>query len=267
MELWIKKQGLPQEGELTMCEVTKVYNNAVFVNIYEYDKQGFIHISEVSPGRIRNLNDFVKVGKVIVCKVLRINKEKNQVDLSLRRVSEAQRRFKVEQIKQEQKVEKIIDMAAKHCKLKPEEVYKKIADQVLKDYNYIHEFINEYLEDSKFLDAIKLDKKIHDELLELIKVRIKPPIIEIGGVISVISYAGNGIEIIRQGFELAGQTTTEVTTNYTGAGKFILKLKGKDYKSAEKILNTYVETAQKFFEKDKDTTFDFKRVEIKKQVT
>ncbi len=88
----LKKQGYPEEGELVFCEVTKVQYNSVFVNIEDYNKSGLIHISEISPGRIRNIRDYVKEGKMIVCKVLKTDEKKGHIDLSLRRVTEIQRR-------------------------------------------------------------------------------------------------------------------------------------------------------------------------------
>ena len=104
----LKKQGFPEDSELVLCTVTSVQFHSVFVNIDEYGKGGMIHISEVSPGRIRNIRDFVKEGKKIVCKVLKVNEEKGYIDLSLRRVNEAERRRKIEDIKKEQNAEKII---------------------------------------------------------------------------------------------------------------------------------------------------------------
>ncbi len=107
-----KKQGLPEEDELVLCTVTSVQHHSVFVNLDEYGKTAMIHISEVAPGRIRNIRDYVKEGKVVVCKVLKIN-ERGNVDISLRRVTEAQRRAKINQIKQGQKIEKIVEVTAR----------------------------------------------------------------------------------------------------------------------------------------------------------
>ena len=101
-----KREGLPEEDEIVMCTVTKIFPHSVFVNIDELNKTGVIHISEISPGRIRNIRDFVKQDKKIICKVLRINKERGHIDLSLRRVIDAQRRNKSDEIKQEQLAEK-----------------------------------------------------------------------------------------------------------------------------------------------------------------
>src|SRR3989338_3423064 len=115
--MFLKKDGFPEEDELVMCTITKVQPHSVFCNLDEYDKGAMIHISEVSPGRIRNIRDFVKEGKKVVCKVLRVNEEKGHIDLSLRRVTETQRRLKVDEIKQEQKSEKIIEFVTKNNNL------------------------------------------------------------------------------------------------------------------------------------------------------
>jgi len=61
----LKKEGFPEEDELVLCTVTKIFHNGVFVDLDEYNKGGMIHISEVSPGRIRTLSDFVKEGTKI----------------------------------------------------------------------------------------------------------------------------------------------------------------------------------------------------------
>ena len=122
-----KKQGFPEESDLVLCTVTSVQYHSVFVDIDEYGKSWMIHISEVSPGRIRNIRDFVKEGKKIVCKVLRINEEKGYIDLSLRRVNESEKRRKIDDIKKEQNAEKIIEIAAKKIGIKTEQLYKEIS--------------------------------------------------------------------------------------------------------------------------------------------
>ena len=52
-----KREGFPEEDELVMCTVTKIFPHSVFVNIDEFGRTGVIHISEISPGRIRNIRD------------------------------------------------------------------------------------------------------------------------------------------------------------------------------------------------------------------
>ena len=92
-----KKSEIPEENEIVICTVKKILPHSVFLTLDEYDKkEAMLHISEVAPGRIRNMRDFVLEGKVIVCKILRIHKDKEHIDVSLRRVSLAQRKKKEE---------------------------------------------------------------------------------------------------------------------------------------------------------------------------
>src|SRR3990167_5178204 len=107
-----KKQGFPEEGDLILCTVTSVQFHSVFVDLDEYGRNGMIHISEVAPGRIRNIRDYVKENKKVVCKVLKINREKGYIDISLRRVNEKEKKRKIEEMKREQLAEKIAEQAA-----------------------------------------------------------------------------------------------------------------------------------------------------------
>ena len=53
-----KKNNYPENNELIVCTVKKVLPHSVFCNLDEYNHEGMIHISEVAPGRIRNMPDF-----------------------------------------------------------------------------------------------------------------------------------------------------------------------------------------------------------------
>src|SRR5210317_1898406 len=100
----LQKKGFPLEDELVLCTVTNIHFHSVFAKMDEYDnKTGLIHISEISPGRIRNIRDYVVEGKKVICKVLKIDEGRGHIDLSLRRVNDGQKREKNSQLKQEQK--------------------------------------------------------------------------------------------------------------------------------------------------------------------
>src|SRR3989344_2821655 len=105
-----KKPGRPEEGDLVLCTVKRILYHSVFVSIDEYSNlEGMVHISEIAPGRIRNLRDYVKEGKRIVCKVLKIDAQTGNIDLSLRRVGTGLRMKKVAEYKQEEKAEKLLE--------------------------------------------------------------------------------------------------------------------------------------------------------------
>ena len=90
--MYFKKQGFPREGEIVVCTVRKIMRTTVFVDLDGYiNREGIIHISEISPGRIRTIRDYVKEGKKVVCKVLRKNERYGNLDLSIRRVTTGQK--------------------------------------------------------------------------------------------------------------------------------------------------------------------------------
>jgi len=230
MDLLFRKQGLPEESDIVICEVTKVYYNSVFVKIIEHDVQGMIHISEISPGRIRNIGDYVKVGKMIICKVLRVNREKGHVDLSLRRVNNNVRREKSEEIKQEQKAEKIVELVANDQKIPKRELYDKVSDKVFAKYGMLYQCFEEVVGDNSILEKLGLDKKVSKALTEIIVQRIKPPVFKIVGTLELQSYAPDGVDQIRK---VLVDASKKGDIKYNGAGKYRVEIEADDFKSGE----------------------------------
>jgi len=244
----LKKQGFPEESEIVLCTVTSVRYNSVFVNLNEYNHSGMIHISEVSPGRIRNIRDYVKEDKVIICKVLRIDKEKGYIDLSLRRVNEGQRRAKVNEIKKEQKAEKIIEFVAKKLKKDAKDVYKEISDKILEKYDLLYPCFEDVAEKRISLEEINISKEIAKELKEVIEQKIKPIEVNIKGNIKLVSYAPDGVEIIKDAIKKGIDKNIKIL--YVGGGTYSIKVKSPDYKTAEKILKKSTESIIQYADKN-----------------
>ena len=246
-----KKQGFPEEGDLVLCTVTSVQFHSVFVDIEEYGKGGMIHISEVSPGRIRNIRDFVKEGKKIVCKVLRINEEKGYIDLSLRRVNESEKRRKIDDVKKEQNAEKIVEIAAGKIGIKTEQLYGEISGKIIKNYASLHGFFEDALKDEKLLESLEIDKKHLNIIDETIKQRIKPAEVEIKGKLKITTFATNGIEIVKESLKKAEDAGKgKVSINYLGSGLYRFMIKAPDYKEAEKLMKNATESAISFVAKN-----------------
>lgn len=255
----IQKQGFPEENEFVLCTITGVNPHSVFCTLDEYGgRTGMIHISEVAPGRIRNIREYVQEGKKIVCKILRINKEKGHIDLSLRRVNESQRRNKLNEIKQEQLSEKIIEFVAKQTGESPKKLNEKLSEKLLKEYVSLFAAFEEVANDKLNLETL-LDKKTAKAFTDIIKQRIKPQEIRIGGDFTLTSYAPDGVEYIREALLLAEKEGVQV--RYLGAGTYHVELKGEDYKEAEKILKKAVDATLGYADKH-DMTAKFARKEL-----
>lgn len=242
-----RKQGFPEDSEIVFCTVSKVHYNSVFVIMDFYNRPGMIHISEISAGRIRNIRDYVKEDKKIVCKVLRVDASKGHVDLSLRRVSDNLRRKTVDELKQEQKAEKIIEHVAKNLKIPLKKFYEDISKNILDTYSFIHQAFNAIVEDNLSLNKdLGIDKKQADILEKLVRERIKPKRVVIQEIISIESYEPDGVKLIKT--VLLGAIKKDCLIKYVGSGKYHLEITDKTYKLAESRvlkINEYIEKSLK----------------------
>ena len=258
---------MPEEGEIVITTVSKVSYHSVFTKLDEYEgKQGFIHISEISPGRIRNISDYVQEGKKIVCKVLKINHQRGNIDLSLRRVSSIQKRNKVEELKQEQKAEKILEFVASQNDLKVKELNAQIAPKLLGKYPSLHAAFEEVSFGDLKLEDLGIESKIAEQVTELIKQRIKPPVVQISGEVKTISYEPEGLEITKNIMLKAHEISEDTTIKYGGGGKYSIVVTKNDYKDAETDLKVVLDFIEAETKKAK-STYDYKRKDSKKVKT
>ncbi len=235
----IRRAGFPEEGEILYCKVTKINPYSVFVNIVEYDKGGLINISEISPGRIRNIRDFVQLGKYVVCKVLRVDKAKGHIDLSLRRVTAQQKREKIQEIKQEQRAEKIIEFVANEKKLDAKKLFDEIWNKIKDEYYYLYEYLQDVVEGKKDIYDLGLKKDVAKRIKEIVEERIKPKEVQIKENIKISTYESNGVELIKKILLEAEKKGVEIY--YLGGGKYSIIKKAKDYKEADKELKNIID--------------------------
>jgi polyribonucleotide nucleotidyltransferase len=82
-------QGLvevPQIGKLYKGKVTRIENFGAFVEILP-NKNGLVHVSELSKEFVKNVSDAVSIGDVVVAKIVEID-NMGRVNLSIKQVSE-----------------------------------------------------------------------------------------------------------------------------------------------------------------------------------
>lgn len=237
--MFYKKTNFPNEGDLVICTVKKILPTSIFVSIDEYkDLEGMIHISEIAPGRIRNIRDYVRENKIIVCKVLKIERERKQIDLSLRRVNLNSRLKKGEEYKQEQKSEKILELAAKKLKISLEDLYKKVGYKIIEEYGSLNVCFQDILiNGEQVLKNLNIENNIVKELTDTIKEKIKLPEVKVNSILVLKSTIENGIDIIKNAIEKGSDFAKEknyiVHFSYISAPKYRLTVTSNEYKSAE----------------------------------
>src|SRR3990172_1419383 len=105
------QQEIPEEGEVVIASVKEITDHGAYVTLDEYGNlPAFLHKSEITTGWVKHIERYVNVGQKAVLKVVRINKARRQVDLSLRQVSGEERKEKLIQVKKGEKARGILEM-------------------------------------------------------------------------------------------------------------------------------------------------------------
>lgn len=233
----MKKQ-FPEVEELILVTIDRIIGTSVFVKMDEYNnKEGVINFSEVAPGRIRNIRDYIKIGQKIVVKVLRVDESKNHIDLSLRRVTLKERK----------------EIAEKHRKQKDFFVMLNFALIDKNKLNLIKQKSKEFSLD-EFLDALdKRDKGFfaqvgisHDEIKKVFEVldeKIKNKRVDVRAKFSLKCELPEGIERIKR--VLNSISLNGLTITYLGAPNYIIDLEGTDYKELKKKLKEILDLFDK----------------------
>ena len=73
------------KGRVLKGVVTGIEPYGVFVQFDDY-YSGLIHISEISDGFVKNLNDFVKVGEIINAKIIDVDDQMGHLKLSIKNI-------------------------------------------------------------------------------------------------------------------------------------------------------------------------------------
>lgn len=74
-------------GDVVTGRVTGIQPYGAFVALDD-ETQGLIHISEITYGFVKNVEDFLKVGEEVEVKILEIDKKSEKISLSTRALQE-----------------------------------------------------------------------------------------------------------------------------------------------------------------------------------
>jgi len=230
-------------GDVVLCTVDRIVGTVVFVRIEENGArlgvEGSIVISEIAPGRIRNLRAYVVPKKKIVCKILRIS-QNNHIDLSLRRVTQKEKKEVMEQAKQEKSYTNLLKSISK-------EDSDRIIKEILKETT-VYEFLQEAKENPTKLEKI-VGKNNAKKILEILKTEKQKKAV-IKREISLITTKPNGLELIKN---ILGNIN-DAEIKYISAGRYTIKTEAENLKVTDNKLKEIIKDIEK---KTKQQNIDF----------
>lgn len=259
----IKK--LPEEGEVVIVTIKQITGHGAYVNLDEYSNMtGFLHISEIATGWIRNIERYVKPKQKAVLKVIRVDRNRSEVDLSLKQVSGDERKSKLIEVKKNEKATAFMEMVKVKANLTDKQV-DEIEDKILQKYDYLYDFFETVAK--KGIDSVR-SLGLSSEVLEAIEDesdKIQVPHVEIRGLIDLSSKDPNGIDLIKGILSPleTSKSNVKVNINYIGSPKYRVVVRAENFKVAEKTMNNIIEKVRSSIDKN-DGSFSFNRENSKK---
>lgn len=257
-------QEFPEVGEIVVATVTRIMDQGAYVTLDEYNNiQGFLHISEIATGWIRNVEKFLKPGEKKVLLVKRVDTRRSEIDLSLKQISSDQKKKKLLELKRKEKESGLVENLKAKASLSKAES-DKIENILLEKFDSIYDAFSEVAAKGiAVLDGLDIPSKAVSAISELSS-KMQIPYVEIRGVLEITSTKPDGMDIIKRSLtSVMENKKVNVSITYIGAPKYRLAITAQNFKDAEKELKPILASIEQTIVKS-GGTFKFTREESKK---
>jgi translation initiation factor 2 subunit 1 len=246
-----QKDEWPKEGELLVVTIKTVRQNGAYAKLDSYgDKEGFIFIGEISSGWVKNIRGHVREGQRVIAKVMRVKKDRNSVELSLKSVSEERKRDTLQSWKNSQRASQLFRIVGERSGWGDDEI-EATADELSSHYGNLYAAFEETAIENEALRNEGFEGDWIDVFIELAIENIVPPFVTIRANADIEIVSMEGIEVIRTALSKAESVSNpteevEVCCYYDGAPTYRIELQAPDWKAAEaswqKVLDAITES-------------------------
>jgi len=244
------KTKFPDVGDFIIGKVIDVQRGYFYVDLLDYEGQddedlarGLVHISEISSRWIRNIRNHVRLGQVIVLKVLKVDDLKGHVDLSLRRVTAQQKQLRMKEWKYAVKYENLLTFLAEETGKSLDDIYELIGFPILDSFDSYQLALDTIKDDGiQSIEDLDIDPELGKKFVRIVEENVEISTVSISGTLSLSSSAPNGIILIKNaikpGLEVIKnpKETERVDIRYIAAPNYRLEVIDTNYQKTESNL-------------------------------
>lgn len=265
----LSRKALPDKGDHIIGVITKIQKHGIYIDLKEYEKiVGYCPIGEVASTWIRNIRNFVRIGQIVVAKVLRVDENKGQVDLSIKRVSDQQKREKNLEYKHQNSAIAMLRLISEKYKKSPEEVREIIEDKLLEVYGTLYDALEELsIVGLPAIEEFGFPEKLTEIMHEVAAASIQITTVDISAILRLRSFASDGVFQVKQMLKTAEETaksfidiTSEITS--IGAPSYRIHLVGLSFQEVDEAFSA-IENALKEESRELDVEYEVKRENTK----
>ncbi|MEM1549663.1 MAG: translation initiation factor IF-2 subunit alpha [Candidatus Methanomethylicia archaeon] len=245
-----KVRDLPEVGELVIATVNEVFDKGAYVTLDEYPNvNGYVPIGEVASTWVHNIRDYLKEGRKVVLKVIRVDKSKKYVDLSLRRVSDKERKDKLLEWKRFNRGLKLIELLSEKTGMSLDDIKSEVVEKFIENFGDV---LAGFEEAARFgLSPIVnagIPRDLAEVIVDLAKDNIELKEVKVSAILQLSSNASDGLLHIIEALNAAKNAIESMRgVKYRiyaiGAPKYRIDISAKDYKVAEEALKIAVDAA------------------------
>lgn len=237
----------PEVGEVVIGTVKSVRDYGAYITLDEYEgKVGFLHISEVSTTWVRSIRDYVREGRKVVVKVIGVDPEKRHIDLSLRRVTETERREALKLWRRGRSGARLLAQACKEAGMKYEEVLAKYRDTIEEAFEDLYGLFEAALEgEDEAIRKTGMPESLIQAVKKVAREKVTVRKAEVSGVCEIYFYDPDGVdrikEAVRYALKVSRPESVEDVKFYTlGSPRYRVEVIGKDYSSTARFLRRVI---------------------------
>ena len=239
----------PMVGELVVVTIRRIERHGAYVRLDEYDKEGLLHISEISSTWVRNIRNHVRERQQVVLQVNRVDPSRGHIDLSLRRVSKDERRKKLEDWKKNRKAETLLRSTAGALKVSEEQVLGEAGSRMVEKYGSLYAGMEAAAKrGAEALTEAGVPGGMAEALAEIARDKIVVKGVIIHGVLELTSVDPRGVEVLKgtllETKKVAEANEAEVALYALGAPKYRIEVTAEDYRKAEAALERILKAAE-----------------------
>lgn len=235
----IPRKELPEIGELVIATVKEVHDFGAYVTLDEYgDRRAFLPWSEVSSKWVKDIREVVREGQKAVMKVIRVDRSKKEVDVSLKRITDSDRQKKMQWWKRYSKACKIVEIVASKIGKSALDAYREVVWKLEDQYLDVMYALEEAI--SRGPDVLRRAGVSEEWIVPLIEeasrhVKLKEVVVRYK--IIVQSPSPDGVERVKKCLGAISEYLESNGLKYrlyvSGSPRYTLEVYSSDYKTAE----------------------------------
>ncbi len=243
----------PEFKDIVIASVKDIQPHGIYVYLEEYGSQAYCPITELSTKWVKKPSDIVRLNQKIVAQVYKIAHRGRVINVSLKRVLPGERKKKLLEWKRLVRSLMILNIIADKLNIPLEDAILKIGKPLADEFGNPYYGMEEVVKEGEYiLEELGIPKEWIKDIYEIIKSNVKPSEVELKKILIVRTFAPDGVNKIKEAFKRATDLSpSNIVVEYISAPRYLIKIKGYEWKEVDKLLRKFVTTIEKVVKDDK----------------